>query len=117
MGFRLPKDPSRQVCSAKTNIEECLIQSLCSPGCPKFETCEDAKFKCCPDGITPAKGDNSEGCQSDACKSSLYGCCPDGSTPAEGNDGEGCPVPTTPAPVTSSPEDGFLAVSCKGSEY
>ena len=86
-------------------------------GCPKYETCEDAEFKCCPDGITPAKGANNEGCFTDACKTSLFGCCPDGFTPSEGNDNEGCPEPTTlPPPTTmSSMDEDFIMVSCKQS--
>jgi len=84
--------------------------------CPKYETCEDAEFKCCPDGVTPAKGPKNMGCESDACKSSLFGCCPDGFTEAEGNDEEGCPQPTPEPPTAEETEDGFIKVSCKDSE-
>ena len=84
--------------------------------CPKYETCEDAEFKCCPNGVTPAKGPKNMGCESDACKSSLFGCCPDGFTEAEGNDEEGCPQPTPEPPTAEETEDGFIKVSCKDSE-
>jgi hypothetical protein len=84
--------------------------------CPKYETCEDAEFKCCPDGVTPAKGPKNMGCESDACKSSLFGCCPDGFTEAEGNDEEGCPQPTPEPPAEETTEEGFIKVSCKDSE-
>ena len=87
-------------------------------GCPKYETCDDAELKRCPDGVTAAKGAGNEVYQTDACKTSLYGCCPDGFTASEGSYGEGCPVPTTPAPSTTpSTDEEFLPVACKESEF
>lgn len=52
-------------------------------GCRK--PCEDAKFGCCRDGVTPAHGPNEEGC----CLAAPYGCCPDNTLPAQGPSLEG----------------------------
>ena len=85
-------------------------------GCPKYETCQDAEFKCCPDGIRPAEGPNEKGCESDLCKTSLFGCCPDGTTPAQGYEEEGCPKPTEPPPPTTPSameEEQLIPVDCK----
>ncbi|CAH0551174.1 unnamed protein product, partial [Brassicogethes aeneus] len=49
--------------------------------------CLSGSFGCCPDNITPAKGLNLEGC---GCQYLPYGCCPDNKTPARGHANEGC---------------------------
>lgn len=64
-------------------------------GCPQPTTCEETKFGCCNDGLSPALGKNGEGCPPSQCNETLFGCCPDGVTTAEGNEFEGCPVETT----------------------
>ncbi|KAI8425354.1 hypothetical protein MSG28_007115 [Choristoneura fumiferana] len=69
--------------------------------CPHPKTCNETKFGCCPDGVSPAAGLRNKGCPSSKCKETLYGCCKsDNKTPAEGNDQEGCPPP--PPPCKSS---------------
>lgn len=56
---------------------------------PRYEgcrmPCEDEKFGCCSDRITPAHGSNQAGC----CLTTRYGCCPDNILPAQGPNLEG----------------------------
>jgi hypothetical protein len=59
-------------------------------GCPQPATCEETEFGCCPDAVSPAKGQKKEGCPPSHCEETLFGCCPDGVGIAEGNDNEGC---------------------------
>ena len=49
--------------------------------------CSTSEHGCCPDQITPAFGENGEGC---GCAGSEFGCCPDGESMATGKDFEGC---------------------------
>ncbi|XP_052766205.1 uncharacterized protein LOC128207366 isoform X2 [Mya arenaria] len=51
--------------------------------------CRLSVYSCCPDGITPARGNNYLGCPV-ACKNTNFGCCEDGITAAQGPDQEGC---------------------------
>lgn len=72
-------------------------------GCPLVETCKDAKFGCCADGVSAAKGRNLKGCPPSQCSLSLFGCCSDGVSISQGNDYEGCPEePTTPSDCNTS---------------
>lgn len=65
-------------------------------GCPKPRTCKESLFGCCPDGVSPAQGENEEGCPVIPCEETLFGCCTsDNKTAALGNDDEGCPAPCT----------------------
>lgn len=62
-------------------------------GCQITKTCNETKFGCCEDGVSPATGKKFEGCPSTHCEETLFGCCPDNKTAATGNDNEGCPPP------------------------
>lgn len=62
-------------------------------GCPTPKTCNETQYGCCEDGVSPASGENFEGCPESQCDQTLFGCCSDNKTPAEGNDNEGCPPP------------------------
>jgi len=64
-----------------------LITSLI--GCKTPKTCEETKFGCCPDGVTPAKG-KSKKCKTVECAKTLYGCCPDKKNARTGNTDDGC---------------------------
>lgn len=56
-------------------------------GADVSKNCSESQFGCCPDGVTPATGDNNKGC---GCDKSEFGCCPDKKTPATGADNAGC---------------------------
>lgn len=59
-------------------------------------TCNETKYGCCPDEVSPSQGPNFENCPLMSCNETLFGCCPDGKFAATGNDFEGCSVePTT----------------------
>ncbi|CAB3380828.1 Hypothetical predicted protein [Cloeon dipterum] len=49
-------------------------------------SCQQSRFGCCQDMLTPAHGPNREGC----CINSQYGCCPDNILPAGGPSLQGC---------------------------
>ena len=90
--------------SGEGSGEDCEegVQSRVSSKEPK---CSTSKFGCCPDGITPATGNNFEGCEeasgdidfnataiapSENCNLTEFGCCPDGKTRATGPRYYGC---------------------------
>lgn len=50
--------------------------------------CDKTEFKCCSDGVTPAKGPNFFGC---TCGASKFGCCYDKFHEALGPNLKGCP--------------------------
>ncbi|GAB1602605.1 papilin-like, partial, partial [Argonauta hians] len=61
------------------------------------QTCASARYGCCEDGVTAARGPNYGGCP--GCKHTQFGCCPDGATPAEGHNYAGCPSRRTTTTV------------------
>ncbi|XP_062568471.1 papilin-like, partial [Saccostrea cucullata] len=75
-------DPTKK----PTPTRPCMVKQ-----CPEgpLENCRNSLFGCCPDGRTPARGLNLEGCEG-TCKGTRYGCCPDQRTTARGPNGEGC---------------------------
>lgn len=79
-------------------------------GCEKPRTCKESRYGCCPDGLSPAQGNNNEGCPVEPCADTLFGCCAsDNKTAAQGNDQDGCPPPP-PACTTSKYGFGKLLV-------
>ncbi|XP_062596568.1 papilin-like [Saccostrea cucullata] len=75
-------DPTKK----PTPTRPCMVKQ-----CPEgpLENCRNSLFGCCPDGRTPARGLNLDGCEV-TCKGTRYGCCPDQRTTARGPNGEGC---------------------------
>lgn len=68
-----------------------------------YRDCDQTPYKCCPDGITPAKGEDSAGCddiaelvggegESIGCDFSEFRCCPDDVNAATGPNYEGCDI-------------------------
>ncbi|XP_070180043.1 papilin-like isoform X2 [Littorina saxatilis] len=79
--------------------KEC--KAKCLPGggkeTPVAGDCTSRAYGCCPDGKTPARGANNEGCPGSVspttdrpCRRSRFGCCSDGVTEATGPNQQGC---------------------------
>ncbi|KAG5871898.1 hypothetical protein JTB14_030952 [Gonioctena quinquepunctata] len=72
---------------------ESTVSSTTETTTELVEDCNDAAYRCCPDGVTPALGPGFQGCNL-PCSNSTFGCCPDAQTSAHGPTGEGCCLST-----------------------
>ncbi|XP_030037071.1 papilin [Manduca sexta] len=97
--------------------EEC--NSVCVEASFKDDNCHHARFGCCPDEVTVARGPNYEGC---GCQYTAFGCCPDGITESFGPNYEGCSCSTfqfgcCPDGVTVAKGLNYEGCGCWDSQY
>ncbi|XP_023166310.2 papilin isoform X6 [Drosophila hydei] len=94
-----PTTTEESTVTISTDIEGSGDSTVSTESDKAVTSCSFTEFYCCPDGETPAKGENFAGCPTDAgkpgCDKSEHGCCPDRRTPAAGPNGQGCAACTS----------------------